>query len=277
MCFIPAVLSLISRPAKAGSLVLVVIDIVAIGAQSTGFWALPTFIPSLQKHSYSIPVALSLISLAWWQNFVHSESVFPPIRGLARFASRLSERRSKTYAFVSLWKMCIYVACMFLFMTARMGRDPLFQKDPFGEKLITITGHNLNSTMADKFVDRMNKMGAMDVEPAEPERPVHTTKKPWNPDNGPTVVDTGDFRRLKKRAAVVVEEEEEILPSAFNVYGSYVELNQFTSPYDALWIVLVQVAAVFTCYHSSKFACKVSKSLFTVIFRYFKKIQRKRL
>ncbi|VDM69485.1 unnamed protein product [Strongylus vulgaris] len=41
------------------------------------------------------------------------------------------------------------------------------------------------------------------------------------------------------------------------IYDTYVELNQFTSPYDALWIVLVQVSAVFLCYHSSKFACKV--------------------
>ncbi|KAK6009448.1 hypothetical protein OSTOST_25616, partial [Ostertagia ostertagi] len=41
------------------------------------------------------------------------------------------------------------------------------------------------------------------------------------------------------------------------IYDTYVELNQFTSPYDALWIALVQVSAVFLCYHSSKFACKV--------------------
>ena len=258
MCFIPAILSLISRPAKAGSLVLVVIDIIAIGAQSTGFWALPTFIPSLQKHSYSIPIALTLISLAWWQNFVHSESVFPPIRALARFASRLSERRSKTYAFVSLWKMCIYVACMFLFLTARLGRDPMFQKDPFGEKLITITGHSMNSTMISKFVERMNNIDAEVESPAERSHKA-TTKKPWSPDQGSVVVDAGDFRRRRRRRGIETEEEE--LPSAYITYSNFVELNQFTSPYDALWIVLVQVAAVFTCYHSSKFACKVSHSI----------------
>lgn len=35
------------------------------------------------------------------------------------------------------------------------------------------------------------------------------------------------------------------------------ELNQFTSPYDAIWIALVQIGSVIICYHSSKFACKV--------------------
>ncbi|PIO53370.1 hypothetical protein TELCIR_25297, partial [Teladorsagia circumcincta] len=98
MCFIPAILSLLSRRPSKIALILVIIDIVAIAAQSSGFWAFPMFIPSLEKHSVAIPWCLAFISLAWWQNFVHDDSVFPPVRALARFASRLSERRSKTYA-----------------------------------------------------------------------------------------------------------------------------------------------------------------------------------
>uniref|UniRef100_A0A1I7XCZ9 Secreted protein n=1 Tax=Heterorhabditis bacteriophora TaxID=37862 RepID=A0A1I7XCZ9_HETBA len=45
------------------------------------------FIPALDKHSITIPLSLTLISLAWWQNFVHIDSVFPPIRSFARYAS----------------------------------------------------------------------------------------------------------------------------------------------------------------------------------------------
>lgn len=41
------------------------------------------------------------------------------------------------------------------------------------------------------------------------------------------------------------------------IYEDYVELNQFTTPYDALWLCLFQAACVILCYHSSKFACKV--------------------
>lgn len=138
-----------------------------------------------------------------------------------------------------------------------MGREALFQKDPFGEKVITITGHNLNQTQIDKFLARMRILDA-GVVPDEPAvRPMLTTKKPWNPESGPAVVDTGDFSRVRRAAAPMEMEEEEEMPSAYSIYDTYVELNLYTSPYDALWIVLVQVAAVFTCYHSSKFACKV--------------------
>lgn len=35
------------------------------------------------------------------------------------------------------------------------------------------------------------------------------------------------------------------------------ERNQLTMAYDALWLVIFQFGAVFVCYHSSKFACKV--------------------
>ncbi|CAI4232245.1 unnamed protein product [Auanema sp. JU1783] len=268
MCFIPAILSLVSRQAKGVSLILVIIDIAAIGAQSSGFWAFPMFIPNLERHSFAIPVSLTLISLAWWQNFVHTESVFPPVKALANFASRLSERRSKTYAFVSLWKMCIYVTCMFLFMSSRMRVDDLLQKDPFGEKLITITGHTMNQTLINKFLNRMSSLQQPEDVMMTNSRP--TTKKPWNPDEGPAVVDTDEYRHRVKRNddnipppasqklnEIEEEEDEEDLPSAYNIFDNYVELNLFTSPYDALWIVLVQVSAVFICYHSSNFACKV--------------------
>ncbi|VDP20092.1 unnamed protein product [Heligmosomoides polygyrus] len=253
MCFIPAILSLLSRRPSRIALILVIIDIVAIAAQSSGFWAFPMFIPSLEKHSVAIPWCLAFISLAWWQNFVHDDSVFPPIRALARFASRLSERRSKTYAVVSLWKICIYLLCMLAFMSSRMRLDDLLQRDPFGEKLITITGHNLNQTQIDKFLARMSKYAGSDYDDVG-SAPV--TKKPIVVSEVPQEIDTGDFRGARFKRQSDLDDEDE-LPSAFNVYDTYVELNQFTSPYDALWIALVQVSAVFLCYHSSKFACKV--------------------
>ncbi|VDL76918.1 unnamed protein product [Nippostrongylus brasiliensis] len=272
MCFIPAILSLLSRRPSRIALFLVIVDIGAIAAQSSGFWAFPMFIPSLEKHSVAIPWCLAFISLAWWQNFVHDDSVFPPIRKLAKFASRLSERRSKTYAVVSLWKICIYFLCMIAFMTSRflglhtyvfrMRLDDLLQRDPFGEKLITITGHNLNQTQIDKFLARMSKYGGADYDDIGS---ATTTRKPIIVSEAVQEVDAGDYRTARLRRQADLDEEDE-LPSAFNVnsttsvlqiYDTYVELNQFTSPHDALWIALVQVAAVFLCYHSSKFACKV--------------------
>ncbi|CAD6197537.1 unnamed protein product [Caenorhabditis auriculariae] len=256
MCFVPSVLSLISRRPNKIALILVIIDMAAIAAQSSGFWAYPMFMPNLQKHSVAIPVSLTLVSLAWWQNFVHLDSVFPPVRSLARFASRLSERRSKTYAFVSLWKMCIYFVCAVLFISHRMKMEDLLQKDPFGEKLLAVVGHNMNQTQIDKFQTRINAMIEMaNREAGYYQPPPKKPPKKQNPDDA-EVVDTGEYKRLKRAVHEEVEEEEEEFMS-YNIYSNYVERNQLTMAYDALWIVIVQVAAVFVCYHSSKFACKV--------------------
>lgn len=43
----------------------------------------------LAKEALAVPIALTLISLGWWQNFVHTHSVFPFIRSLARLAGQL--------------------------------------------------------------------------------------------------------------------------------------------------------------------------------------------
>ncbi|PAV79546.1 hypothetical protein WR25_20899 isoform B [Diploscapter pachys] len=259
MCFIPAILSLLSRKPSKIALILVLIDIAAIAAQSTSFWAFPMFMPNLQKHMITIPVSLTLISLAWWQNFVHADSVFPPIRSMAKFASRLSERRSKTYAFVSLWKMCIYFVCMFLFMSARMNLEDLLQRDPFGNKFLIVTGHHMNQTQIDKFQKRIDDIIAREsrengyYEAPKPAKP--TTKKPWNPNEGISVVDSGDYR---VKRAISPDEEDEILQiPEYQLFTDYVQRSQITMEYDALWIVIVQFCAVFVCYHSSKFACKV--------------------
>ncbi|CAO4368072.1 unnamed protein product [Caenorhabditis nigoni] len=268
MCFVPAILSLISRKPSKLSLVLVIIDIAAIAAQSSGFWAYPMFMPNLQKHSIAIPVSLTLISLAWWQNFVHRDSVFPPVRTLAKFAQRLSERRSKTYAFVSLWKICVYVVCCFLFVSSRMKIEDMLQKDPFGEKLLSVAGHDMNQTQIEKFQTRINQM----IEQANREAGYYSPpSKPKPPKKQPKAdeaeqVDAGEYnmKRFKRFAEDAGDnQEEEEAPaeeeefSSYNIYSNYVERNQLTMAYDALWLVIFQFGAVFVCYHSSKFACKV--------------------
>ncbi|KJH49747.1 Chitin synthase [Dictyocaulus viviparus] len=193
LCIIPALLLMLSRRPNRVSFLLIIIDIAAISAQSFGFLLLPALLPILQKHSISITICLILISSAWWQNFVHIDSIFPFIRNMAKA-----------------------VDC-------RMRLDELLQRDPFGEKLITITGHHLNQTQIDKFLVRMSQFDGV------------------------------DYDEITKRALIT---RSEVMKE---VYESHVELNQFTLPYDALWIVVVQVTASFICYESSIFACKVGR------------------
>uniref|UniRef100_A0A8R1TKH3 chitin synthase n=1 Tax=Onchocerca volvulus TaxID=6282 RepID=A0A8R1TKH3_ONCVO len=62
-------------------------------------------------------------------------------------------------------------------------------------------------------------------------------------------------RNRKKRT--MDDDEYEIPPNTYSIYDDYVELNQYTIPFDALWIVLIQAIAVILTYHTSRFACKV--------------------
>uniref|UniRef100_A0A7E4VWA1 chitin synthase n=1 Tax=Panagrellus redivivus TaxID=6233 RepID=A0A7E4VWA1_PANRE len=284
ICLVPSVLSILSRRAAKMTLILVIIDIAAIVPQSSDFWAWPALVPEIRSKALLISISLLLISLAWWQNFVDSQSFLPPVRALGAFAKRLSERKSKTYVVVSLWKCVIYLICLLTFLSPKIGSDNLMQRDPFGEKLITITARELNATQISHFLKRMQEFENPDygLPPASKraggaaqeeddgedvgfEEVVTTTKK-WDEDEP---IDAGDYakeekskdRRRRKRAVEVnpadSREEEEEAISAYNVYESHVELNQFTSPYDALWVAMIQIASVIVCYHSSKFACKV--------------------
>ena len=110
----------------------------AIGAQSSGFWAWPMFFPELRKEALTVPIALTLISLGFWPNYVHEHSVFPFIRGLARLAKTLHEKRSKTYALVAPWKCLVYLMTLLVLSTTRISFDELMEPDPFGSKPIFI-------------------------------------------------------------------------------------------------------------------------------------------
>ncbi|KAF8362093.1 chs-2 [Pristionchus pacificus] len=265
VCVVPACLSLISRRAKKMTLIYIILDVFAIGAQSTIYWK--TISPTLVSHRLSLPISLTLISLAWWQNFPHPKSALAPIRALAAFASRLNEKRSKTYALVSLWKCCIYAMCLIAFVSSRVKMDDLMRQVTLKnlallKKLITITGHEMNQTQIQSFLSRMRALETgIDYTDTVIDTETEKAKvvKKWNPKEGkPDEIDAGDYakhRRRRRQTDGETEEEEEI--SAYSVFDEYVELNQFTSPYDALWIVLVQVLAGFVCLASSKFACKV--------------------
>lgn len=81
MCFFPAVLRLLSRSQKESKrFVKMIVDLVAIAAQVTGFvvWPLLEGKPSL----WLIPVASILISLGWWENYVSKFSPWGESRNL---------------------------------------------------------------------------------------------------------------------------------------------------------------------------------------------------
>uniref|UniRef100_A0A0N5BY92 chitin synthase n=1 Tax=Strongyloides papillosus TaxID=174720 RepID=A0A0N5BY92_STREA len=292
LCLIPSILAVLSRKAYKLTMVLVIIDGCAIAIQSSGFWAWPVLVPDVGSKALIISVTLCMISLGWWQNFVHTDSMLPPMRSLAQFASKLTEKRSKTYVVVSLWKCGIYILCMFMFLQSKMETKDIMQKDPFGEKIITITAYNMNETQIQKFHNRMEnlirgmdnpddfstnshgnneedeEMNNFDQEEITTMKTVLATLKPkGEPFDGEFDTTSenkeikGTLKRVKRRVhindklASEPEEEEEFTP--YLIYDNFVQLNLYTSQYDALWVALIQISSVVIFYHSSKFACKV--------------------
>jgi chitin synthase len=86
LSFIPAVLTLLSRKPAKITVILVVFDIMAIGAQSSGFWAWPMFFPEVAKEALTVPIALTLISLGrgifmkWFTHLLCSPRLLAELR-----------------------------------------------------------------------------------------------------------------------------------------------------------------------------------------------------
>lgn len=138
VCFIPSVLTLLSRKPSKITAILVLIDLGCIAAQSSGFWAWPIFVPELSHHAWAVPMAIFLCSLGWWENFVSKDSIFPCIQALASLSENLKQVRSKTFIILAPWKCLVYFCCLFTFISMRMSVQELLEPNPFDAKEIKV-------------------------------------------------------------------------------------------------------------------------------------------
>lgn len=265
LCIIPAMLTLLSRKPSKLTVIFVILDIICIGAQSSGFWAWPVFIPEMASDAWAVPIAILLCSVAWWENFVHQDSIFPFIKQLAKKAHRLKFARSKTYAVISIWKCAIYFCTLFAFITMRMSVNELLEPDPFGAKpinvivwrpsdKISVTGQGGHSNITD-----WDKLFEPTIPPVD--------NHPNGPNvKGPVVIDIADivskgnhgnsnntpYEYERKKRQMPTGPRQDRVVKVFH-----------TSPYDAVWVVVVQVLSAFFCYQCGKFACKVMMQRFS--------------
>nr|ACA50098.1 chitin synthase 1 [Ectropis obliqua] len=122
LCVIPAILSLLSRNNRESKrFVKVIVDMVAIVAQVTGFivWPLLENKPVL----WLIPISCICISLGWWENYVTRQSPIGIIKSLGRLKDELNFTRYFTYRFMSLWKIVVFLMVI-LFSIWTDGDDP---------------------------------------------------------------------------------------------------------------------------------------------------------
>jgi chitin synthase len=142
-------LGLASRHNKESRRLLkTMMDLVAIGGQATGFFIWP--IVEIGKENYAtwtIPLAIFLVSAGWWENYVDRRSPLAPIKQLGKIKDRLKRTRYFVYSFISVWKMMLFFSAMLLFLHLNgTPIAPLFAR--FREGFAT---HEINVT---RILDR---------------------------------------------------------------------------------------------------------------------------
>ena len=121
----------------------VLVDLLAIGAQATGFFIWP--IVEFQNDNFVagiLPVAVFLTSAGWWENYVDRRSPLEPIRQLGRIKDRLKKTRYYVYFFISVWKIILFFSSMLLFL--HLSGHPITPM--FSEFRDSFANHDINVT-----------------------------------------------------------------------------------------------------------------------------------
>ncbi|KRZ04072.1 Chitin synthase 1 [Trichinella zimbabwensis] len=248
---LPSILSVLCRRPNRLNTFLIVIDLICIAVQSSPYWMWTVIPPNdYFRPVWMLPIAVSLISVAWWENFVHSSSIFSCIRNLANLSRRMKQVRSKTYAIISLWKCLLFICCAVGFTAMRMEVSELFAGNPFRSQpmKMIINGNNDD----DGGGGGGGGVDFQKVSQANFGAKNFTTKMAINekPDKI-VIIDASEFLTddqqhteltVKRRRSV---ENNELLLRLV-----------YTNPYNLMWLLFIQAGSSFICYQCSKFSCK---------------------
>lgn len=130
-CFAIGILGLLSRSSKEGRRAIkVIIDLLAISAQITGFvvWPLLENRPIL----YMVPVAAIMTSCAWWENYVCIHSPIGFVRAMGRAKEDLKTTRYFNCIFFSVWKIVLFFCSLFIILWLQ-GEYPMNLFHLFGD------------------------------------------------------------------------------------------------------------------------------------------------
>lgn len=127
VCFVPAVLSLLSRHSDEPRRPLkVIFDMLAIIFQGSALAIWP--IAEKGPRAWFIPIAAVLVSIRWFENYLEKKSPIPFIKKLSAIKEDLRKSRYFAYIFVSIWKMLLIMCSMFAFLNLTMENAPLIFK-----------------------------------------------------------------------------------------------------------------------------------------------------
>uniref|UniRef100_A0A7G3ABH8 chitin synthase n=1 Tax=Lutzomyia longipalpis TaxID=7200 RepID=A0A7G3ABH8_LUTLO len=108
LCLIPGILGFMSRSSASKKFLLkMLFDILAIATQITGIflWAVTA---SKTDQTAWILAASVCISVGWWENYVHTQSFFQPIRWIADMKSEIGRSRYFIYLYLAPLKILLF-------------------------------------------------------------------------------------------------------------------------------------------------------------------------
>ncbi|XP_066155145.1 chitin synthase chs-2 isoform X2 [Euwallacea fornicatus] len=125
LCFVPGVLGLLSRNNKESSrFIKVIMDLIAISAQATGFIVWP--IIENRADLWIIPITIFLISMGWWENYISKHSPLPFIKRLGKLRESFDKTRYFNYMFISIWKILVFFLTILFVLLIREGEVAFF-------------------------------------------------------------------------------------------------------------------------------------------------------
>lgn len=145
VCLIPSILNLISSMKEIQknkspiSAAKICIDILAILVQLTAFFMWP--LAGTDSKLWAIPVALFLMSIHYWENFINPLESIVILDGLKRIKNNMDVMRYTYYKFVSLWKIiCFFLMALLITYFNGISVENFFDLQAgFGAHTINIT------------------------------------------------------------------------------------------------------------------------------------------
>ncbi|KAK9707880.1 hypothetical protein QE152_g27556 [Popillia japonica] len=125
VCFMPGVLGLLSRSNKESKrFIKVIVDLVAIAAQATGFviWPIIENKPDL----WLLPFSIFMISVGWWENYISPHSPIPFVKKLGKLKHEFDATRYFSYIFLSVWKCILYFLAILFIIVVKEGEVGFF-------------------------------------------------------------------------------------------------------------------------------------------------------
>uniref|UniRef100_A0A6P7FUQ3 Chitin synthase chs-2-like n=1 Tax=Diabrotica virgifera virgifera TaxID=50390 RepID=A0A6P7FUQ3_DIAVI len=141
VCLVPGIVAMISRStSKVRQGLCYGLDIAAIVIQASALVVWP--LVENRKILYIIPIALSLISVGWWENFLSEKTPIPWVKKFAKAKKQFKTDVYFTYALITPIKCLIFLLSAVTIIWIREG-DVGFLFDKFGD---AFSSHSFNVT-----------------------------------------------------------------------------------------------------------------------------------